>query len=124
MSSVTAAIVLCLFGTISYCSTQLQHNMTGLSEVEEDDEDMLEAGEDYQAIINIPFKMLSGSLYGRSECIFTALDYSSIHLLVLALKKLKGCTKICHFGTNWKKFVCMQNNISPIVNKSLNNEFS
>lgn len=25
---------------------------------EEDDEDMLEAGEDYQAIINIPFKMI------------------------------------------------------------------
>ena len=25
---------------------------------EEDDEDMLEAGEDYQAIINVPFKML------------------------------------------------------------------
>ena len=25
---------------------------------EEDDEDMLEAGEDYQAIINIPFKMV------------------------------------------------------------------
>ena len=25
---------------------------------EEDDEDMLEAGEDYQAIINIPFKMM------------------------------------------------------------------
>ena len=37
---------------------------TGNSEVvinwyyEEDDEDMLEAGEDYQAIINIPFKMI------------------------------------------------------------------
>jgi hypothetical protein len=37
---------------------------TGSSEVsinwyyEEDDEDMLEAGEDYQAIINIPFKMI------------------------------------------------------------------
>jgi len=25
---------------------------------EQDDEDMLEAGEDYQAIINIPFKMI------------------------------------------------------------------
>ncbi|MBL4625712.1 MAG: DUF1987 domain-containing protein, partial [Flavobacteriales bacterium] len=25
---------------------------------EEDDEDMLEAGEDYQAIINVPFKMV------------------------------------------------------------------
>ena len=25
---------------------------------EEDDEDMLEAGEDYQSIINIPFKMI------------------------------------------------------------------
>ncbi len=25
---------------------------------EEDDEDMLEAGEDYQAIINVPFKMI------------------------------------------------------------------
>jgi hypothetical protein len=25
---------------------------------EEDDEDMLEAGEDYEAIINIPFKMI------------------------------------------------------------------
>jgi hypothetical protein len=25
---------------------------------EEDDEDMFEAGEDYQAIINIPFKMI------------------------------------------------------------------
>lgn len=37
---------------------------SGTSEVvinwhyEEDDEDMLEAGEDYQAIINIPFKMV------------------------------------------------------------------
>ncbi len=25
---------------------------------EEDDEDMLEAGEDYQSIINVPFKMI------------------------------------------------------------------
>jgi hypothetical protein len=25
---------------------------------EQDDEDMLEAGEDYQAIINVPFKMI------------------------------------------------------------------
>ena len=28
---------------------------------EEDDEDMLEAGEDYQAIINVPFKMVQVS---------------------------------------------------------------
>ena len=27
---------------------------------EEDDEDMLEAGEDYQAIVNVPFKMVQG----------------------------------------------------------------
>jgi hypothetical protein len=33
-------------------------NMTINWYYEEDDEDMLEAGEDYQAIINIPFKMI------------------------------------------------------------------
>lgn len=33
-------------------------NMTINWYYEEDDEDMLEAGEDYQAIINIPFKMV------------------------------------------------------------------
>ena len=33
-------------------------NMTVNWYYEEDDEDMLEAGEDYQAIINIPFKMI------------------------------------------------------------------
>ena len=33
-------------------------NITIKWHYEEDDEDMLEAGEDYQAIINIPFKMI------------------------------------------------------------------
>ncbi len=33
-------------------------NITIRWHYEEDDEDMLEAGEDYQAIINIPFKMI------------------------------------------------------------------
>ncbi len=34
------------------------HNVNVNWHYEEDDEDMLEAGEDYQAIINIPFKMV------------------------------------------------------------------
>lgn len=34
------------------------NNVTINWHYEEDDEDMLEAGEDYQAIINIPFKMV------------------------------------------------------------------
>ena len=31
---------------------------------EEDDEDMLEAGEDYQAIINLPFRMIQVKVEG------------------------------------------------------------
>lgn len=34
------------------------NEVTVLWHYEQDDEDMLEAGEDYQAIINIPFKMI------------------------------------------------------------------
>ena len=34
------------------------NEVTVLWHYEEDDEDMLEAGEDYQAIINLPFKMI------------------------------------------------------------------
>lgn len=34
------------------------HNIVIHWHYEEDDEDMLEAGEDYQAIINVPFKMI------------------------------------------------------------------
>lgn len=34
------------------------HEVVVMWHYEQDDEDMLEAGEDYQAIINIPFKMI------------------------------------------------------------------
>jgi hypothetical protein len=34
------------------------NDVTVLWHYEQDDEDMLEAGEDYQAIINLPFKMI------------------------------------------------------------------
>ena len=62
-------IVLEYFNTSSYkCILDVFKKLEKINEAgggvainwhyEEDDEDMLEAGEDYQAIINIPFKMV------------------------------------------------------------------
>lgn len=48
----------CILDVFKKLETITGTNMTINWYFEEDDEDMLEAGEDYQAIINIPFKMI------------------------------------------------------------------
>ncbi|MBX7095465.1 MAG: DUF1987 domain-containing protein [Flavobacteriales bacterium] len=48
----------CILDVFKKLETVTGTNMTINWYYEEDDEDMLEAGEDYQAIINIPFKMI------------------------------------------------------------------
>ncbi|HRE96602.1 MAG: DUF1987 domain-containing protein [Flavobacteriales bacterium] len=48
----------CILDVFKKLETVSGTNMTINWYYEEDDEDMLEAGEDYQAIINIPFKMI------------------------------------------------------------------
>jgi hypothetical protein len=48
----------CILDVFKKLETVGGTNMTINWYYEEDDEDMLEAGEDYQAIINIPFKMI------------------------------------------------------------------
>lgn len=48
----------CILDVFKKLETVKNTSMTINWYYEEDDEDMLEAGEDYQAIINIPFKMI------------------------------------------------------------------
>jgi hypothetical protein len=48
----------CILDVFKKLETLANTKMTINWYYEEDDEDMLEAGEDYQAIISIPFKMI------------------------------------------------------------------